>query len=132
VKLQQYLAIFGTTMLIPTMDIPSMGDINRVSTNATIRQAKNNSSKLIDEVWQIIDQDYLFDSTQDRTKWQTIRSQYTQTRPRTTEELHETIRAMLKTLHDRFTVFLDPIEFRPSKPGFYPKTRSSKSTAKAP
>jgi carboxyl-terminal processing protease len=113
-RFQQYAAIFGAMILIPHLPPISW---QRGFSNANA-QAKNNPSTLIDEVWQIVDRDYLFANTQDRTKWQAIRSQYTQTRPKTTEELHETIRSMLKTLNDRFTVFLDPIEFQARRSKF--------------
>ncbi len=112
-RFQQYTAIFSALILIPSAGLPA-----QASSNTSVIQAKNNPSTLIDEVWQIIDRDYLFASNPDRTKWQAIRSQYIQTRPSTTEELHETIRSMLKTLNDRFTVFLDPIEFQARRSKF--------------
>jgi carboxyl-terminal processing protease len=111
-------AILGAMMFIPGTDFPAIGANAQAQPNTTVLQAKNNPSTLIDEVWKIVDRDYLFENAPDRTKWQAIRRQYSQTRPRTTEELHETIRSMLKTLNDRFTVFLDPIEFQARRSKF--------------
>lgn len=115
---QLYTAILGAMMLIPSVGLSAIGANAQAQTNTPILQAKNHPSTLIDEVWKIVDRDYLFEAAPDRAKWQARRSQYTQTKPRTTEELHETIRSMLKTLNDRFTVFLDPIEFQARRSKF--------------
>ncbi|MBD3882203.1 PDZ domain-containing protein [Phormidium tenue FACHB-886] len=67
--------------------------------------------ELIDEVWQIIDRNYV-DSTFNQTDWKAVRQEYLGRAYGNREEAYEAIREMLKKLDDPYTRFMDPEQFR--------------------
>ncbi len=72
---------------------------------------KNSPKELIDEVWQVIDKQYV-DATFNQKDWRAIRKQYLNKNYKNKEEVYKSIRAMLKNLNDPYTRFMDPKEFR--------------------
>ncbi len=72
---------------------------------------KDSPKELIDEVWQIIDRQYV-DGTFNQKDWRAIRKQYLQRNYKNKEEVYTAVRSMLKNLNDPYTRFMDPKEFR--------------------
>lgn len=72
----------------------------------------NDSPKeLIDEVWQIIDRQYV-DATFNQVDWQSIRNEYLNRSYTNQEEGYKAIREMLEKLEDPYTRFMNPEEFQ--------------------
>lgn len=68
--------------------------------------------ELIDEVWQIIDRQYV-DGTFNQVDWRAVRNEYLLDRSYTNqEEGYEAIREMLEKLEDPYTRFMSPEEFK--------------------
>lgn len=73
---------------------------------------KDNPKELVDEVWQVIDRQYV-DGTFNQKDWRAIRQQYVVNKNyKSKEDVYKNIRAMLKNLNDPYTRFMDPTEFR--------------------
>jgi carboxyl-terminal processing protease len=72
---------------------------------------KDSPKELIDEVWQIIDRQYV-DATFNQKDWRAIRNQYLQKNYKDKESVYKAVRKMLKNLNDPYTRFMDPKEFR--------------------
>lgn len=67
--------------------------------------------ELIDEVWQIIDRQYV-DATFNQVDWRAVRGEYLKRSYASQEEAYTAIREMLKKLGDPYTRFMDPEEFK--------------------
>jgi carboxyl-terminal processing protease len=67
--------------------------------------------ELIDEVWQIIDRNYV-DGTFNQTDWQAVRQDYLNRPYGSKEAAYTAIREMLGKLNDPYTRFMDPQEFK--------------------
>jgi carboxyl-terminal processing protease len=67
--------------------------------------------ELIDEVWQLIDRNYV-DATFNQVDWQAVRQEYLGQAYGSREEAYDAIRSMLEELNDPYTRFMDPEEFR--------------------
>lgn len=67
--------------------------------------------ELVDEVWQIIDQQYV-DGTFNQVDWKTVRKEYLNRSYASKEDAYKAIREMLKKLNDPYTRFMDPDEFK--------------------
>jgi len=67
--------------------------------------------ELIDEVWQIIDRNYV-DGTFNQTDWQAVRQDYLNRPYSSKEQAYTAIREMLGKLNDPYTRFMDPQEFK--------------------
>ncbi len=73
---------------------------------------KDSPKELVDEVWQIIDRQYV-DGTFNQKDWRAIRQQYVVNKTyKDKEDVYKNIRLMLKNLNDPYTRFMDPREFR--------------------
>ena len=72
---------------------------------------KNSPKELIDEVWQVVDKQYV-DGSFNQKDWRAIRKQYLNKNYKSKEEVYKSVRAMLKNLNDPYTRFMDPKEFR--------------------
>ncbi len=72
---------------------------------------KDSPKELIDEVWQIIDRQYV-DATFNQKDWRAIRNQYLQKNYKDKASVYKAVRKMLKNLNDPYTRFMDPKEFR--------------------
>lgn len=71
---------------------------------------KESPKELIDEVWQLIDHDYV-DDTFNALDWNDIRTAYLNRTYTDQEEAYEAVREMLEQLDDPYTRFMDPQEF---------------------
>lgn len=67
--------------------------------------------ELIDEVWQLIDRDYV-DATFNQVDWEAVRTEYLERSYANQEEAYAAVREMLEKLNDPYTRFMDPEEFR--------------------
>jgi carboxyl-terminal processing protease len=72
---------------------------------------KPSPKETLDEVWQIIDHDYV-DGTFNGKDWRAIRRQYLSKNYPTTKESYKAIRSMLDQLGDPYTRFMDPEQFK--------------------
>lgn len=67
--------------------------------------------ELIDEVWQLIDRNYV-DGSFNQVDWRAVRQEYLGRAYSSREEAYDAIREMLEQLNDPYTRFMDPEEFR--------------------
>ncbi|WP_026736498.1 carboxyl-terminal processing protease CtpC [Fischerella sp. PCC 9605] len=72
---------------------------------------KDSPKELVDEVWQIIDRQYV-DGTFNQVDWKAVRRQYLNKSYSNNQEAYKSIREMLKKLDDPYTRFMDPEEFK--------------------
>ncbi|WP_026098110.1 carboxyl-terminal processing protease CtpC [Kamptonema formosum] len=72
---------------------------------------QDSPKELIDEVWQIIDRNYV-DGTFNQVDWDAVRKEYLSRSYTSKPEAYKAIREMLEKLKDPYTRFMDPQEFR--------------------
>jgi carboxyl-terminal processing protease len=72
---------------------------------------QNSPKELIDEVWQIINYQYV-DTSFNHQDWQEVRQEYLSKSYKTQEDAYKAIREMLEKLGDPYTRFMDPEEFK--------------------
>ncbi|MEO1619496.1 MAG: carboxyl-terminal processing protease CtpC [Cyanobacteria bacterium J06632_3] len=72
---------------------------------------KESPKELIDEVWQLIDHEYVDDSF-NSLDWNNVRTDYLNRTYTDQEEAYVAVREMLEQLEDPYTRFMDPEEFR--------------------
>jgi carboxyl-terminal processing protease len=72
---------------------------------------KPSPKETLDEVWQVIDHDYV-DGTFNGHDWRSIRTQYLKQNYTSTKESYKAIRSMLEKLGDPYTRFMDPEQFK--------------------
>ncbi len=72
---------------------------------------QDSPKELVDEVWQIIDKNYV-DATFNQVDWRETRDEYLNRSYTSNEEAYVAIREMLEKLGDPYTRFMDPQEFR--------------------
>ncbi|MEL6470285.1 MAG: carboxyl-terminal processing protease CtpC [Cyanobacteria bacterium J06623_4] len=72
---------------------------------------KESPKELIDEVWQLIDHEYVDDSF-NSLDWNNVRTAYLNRTYTDQEEAYVAVREMLEQLDDPYTRFMDPEEFR--------------------
>jgi carboxyl-terminal processing protease len=72
---------------------------------------KESPKELVDEVWQLIDRQYV-DGTFNQQDWKAIRREYLNKNYSSKEDAYKAIREMLKKLDDQYTRFMDPEEFK--------------------
>jgi carboxyl-terminal processing protease len=101
------LFIGATALVLSTVAITGAG----LQLPKVVAFLKDSPKELIDEVWQIIDRQYV-DGTFNQTNWRAIRKQYLSRNYQNKEEAYKAIRQMLKRLNDPYTRFMDPKEFR--------------------
>jgi carboxyl-terminal processing protease len=101
------LFIGATALVLSTVAITGAG----LQLPKVVAFLKDSPKELIDEVWQIIDRQYV-DATFNQTNWRAIRKQYLSRNYKNKEEAYKAIRQMLKRLNDPYTRFMDPKEFR--------------------
>jgi len=71
---------------------------------------KESPKELIDEVWQLIDHDYVDDEF-NALDWNDVRTSYLNRTYTDQEEAYDAVREMLEQLEDPYTRFMDPQEF---------------------
>ncbi|MBP5972306.1 S41 family peptidase [Brasilonema sp. CT11] len=74
-------------------------------------QSQPSPQQLVDEVWQILNKDYV-DSSFNHQDWKAIRQQYLDQKYSSKQQAYNGIRAMVAKLGDRYTEFFDPQEFQ--------------------
>lgn len=72
---------------------------------------RESPKELVDEVWQVIDRNYV-DATFNQVDWKAIRTQYLNRTYANKQDAYKAIREMLKRLNDPYTRFMDPEEFK--------------------
>ena len=72
---------------------------------------KESPKELVDEVWQLIDHEYV-DESFNSLDWNSVRSDYLNRTYTDQEEAYVAVREMLEQLDDPYTRFMDPEEFR--------------------
>lgn len=72
---------------------------------------RESPKELVDEVWQIIDRQYV-DGTFNQSDWQAVRKEYLNQSYTSKEDAYKAVREMLKKLEDPYTRFMDPEEFK--------------------
>lgn len=71
---------------------------------------KESPKELIDEVWQLIDHEYV-DESFNALDWNDVRTSYLERNYTDQEEAYTAVREMLEQLDDPYTRFMDPQEF---------------------
>ena len=108
-KIEKHGLVIGATALVLTAVAVTGAGLHLPKGVAFF---KNSPKESIDEVWQIVDRQYV-DGTFNQKDWRAIRKQYVvQKNYKTKEEAYKAIRLMLKNLGDPYTRFMDPKEFR--------------------
>jgi carboxyl-terminal processing protease len=88
-----------------------------IATGAGFRLSKSwalfkaSPKEVIDEVWQVIDHDYV-DGTFNGNDWRAVRTQYLSRSYPSTKEAYAAVREMLEKLGDPYTRFMDPEQFK--------------------
>ncbi len=75
---------------------------------------RNSPKELVDEVWQIINRDYV-DATFNKVDWQATRRKYLSRDYASKADAYRAVREMLQSLNDPYTRFLDPDQFKSMK-----------------
>ncbi len=79
--------------------------------NPSVAAFKSSPKEVVDEVWQIINRDYV-DGTFNKVDWQQTRRKYLTRDYASQAEAYRSVREMLKTLDDPYTRFMDPEQFK--------------------
>ncbi|ACC80435.1 S41 family peptidase [Nostoc punctiforme] len=80
-------------------------------TSEVLGKTQASPQKLVDEVWQILDKNYV-DSNFNHQDWKAIRQQYLSRSYSSKKEAYGAIQEMVSKLGDRYTEFYDPQEFK--------------------
>jgi carboxyl-terminal processing protease len=107
-KIEKHGLVIGATALVLTAVVVTGAGLHLPKGVAFF---KDSPKELIDEVWQIIDRQYV-DGTFNQKDWRAIRKQYLGQNYKDKEEVYKAVRKMLKNLNDPYTRFMDPKEFR--------------------
>jgi carboxyl-terminal processing protease len=79
--------------------------------NPSVAAFKSSPKELVDEVWQIINRDYV-DGNFNKVDWQQTRRKFLVRDYSSKAEAYRSVREMLKTLDDPYTRFMDPEQFK--------------------
>ena len=107
-KIEKHGLVIGATALVLTAVAVTGAGLHLPKGVAFF---KDSPKELIDEVWQIIDRQYV-DGTFNQKDWRAIRRQYLGKTYKSNEDVYKAVRLMLKNLNDPYTRFMDPKEFR--------------------
>ncbi len=107
VLIKRGLVIGATATLVSAVAVTGAG-IHLSQSQAFLQ---NSPKEIIDEVWQIIDRNYV-DATFNQTDWRTVRTEFLSREYTSKEQAYTAIREMLKKLDDPYTRFMDPTQFR--------------------
>ncbi len=107
VLIKRGLVIGATATLVSAVAVTGAG-IHLSQSQAFLQ---NSPKEIIDEVWQIIDRNYV-DATFNQTDWRTVRTEFLSREYTNKEQAYTAIREMLKKLDDPYTRFMDPTQFR--------------------
>lgn len=92
-------------------EVADKGNLQPMSMLSLETFFRRSPKELVDEVWQIIDRDYV-DATFNQVDWKQVRREYLSKNYTTPESAYKAIREMLKKLDDPYTRFMDPREFQ--------------------
>lgn len=79
--------------------------------NPSVAAFRSSPKELVDEVWQIINRDYV-DGSFNKIDWQQTRRKYLSRDYASKAEAYRAVREMLKNLDDPYTRFMDPEQFK--------------------
>jgi carboxyl-terminal processing protease len=79
--------------------------------NPSVAAFKSSPKELVDEVWQVINREYV-DGNFNKVDWQQTRRKYLSRDYASKAEAYRAVREMLKTLDDPYTRFMDPEQFK--------------------
>jgi len=99
--------ILGTTAVASAAVAVAVIGVHRSATQAFFKESPK---ELVDEVWQLIDHEYVDDSF-NSLDWNDVRTSYLDRTYTDQEEAYEAVREMLEKLDDPYTRFMDPQEF---------------------
>lgn len=77
----------------------------------SLAQTQPTPQKLVNQVWQILDQNYV-DASFNQQNWKAIRQEYLSPSYSSKEQAYAAIREMVGKLGDRYTEFFEPEEFK--------------------
>ncbi len=100
------LILSATAVVLSTVAVTGAG----IHLASSLAKLDESPKELIDEVWQIIDRQYV-DGTFNQIDWQAVREDYLERSYTDPEEVYDAIREMLEQLGDPYTRFMDPQEF---------------------
>lgn len=100
--------IVGTTVLLTAAVAVTGAGVHLSKSWAGLRESPK---ELIDEVWQVIDYEYV-DGTFNGNDWRAIRREYLSKEYPTQEAAYKAAREMLEKLKDPYTRFMDPEQFK--------------------
>lgn len=101
------LIIGATAVMVAAVTLTGTG----IHLSKSLAFFKDSPKELVDEVWQIIDRNYV-DGTFNQVDWKAVRSDYLSRNYTNKPEAYKAIREMLKKLDDPYTRFMDPEEFK--------------------
>ncbi len=104
---QSGLVLGVTALTLTTLAVTGAGILSNQS-QATFSESPK---ELVDEVWQIIDKNYV-DATFNQLDWRAVRNEYLGRDYGNSEQAYDAIREMLKMLDDPYTRFMNPEEFK--------------------
>ncbi len=99
--------ILGTTALASAAVVITGTGIHLSAGQAFFKESPK---ELIDEVWQLIDHEYV-DESFNSLDWNDVRTSYLERNYTDQEEAYTAVREMLEQLEDPYTRFMDPQEF---------------------
>lgn len=91
--------------------IASVGLTGFQLANPSAAAFRNSPKETVDEVWQIINREYV-DGTFNKVDWQQTRRKFLQRNYNSKADAYAAIREMLKSLDDPYTRFMDPEQFK--------------------
>jgi carboxyl-terminal processing protease len=100
--------IVGSTVLLSAAVAMTGAGLHLSKSWAGLRESPK---ELIDEVWQVVDYEYV-DGTFNGVDWRAVRREYLGKTYASQEAAYEAAREMLKKLDDPYTRFMDPEQFK--------------------
>ena len=82
-----------------------------IYTSQALGTPQSSPKKLVDEVWQILDKNYV-DGSFNHQDWKAIRQKYLSRSYTSKKQAYAAIQEMVAKLGDRYTTFFDPQEFK--------------------
>jgi carboxyl-terminal processing protease len=108
VKIEQKGLLTGATVLLLTGLTVT---VTKLCFPNGVAFFRDTPKETIDLVWKIVDRQYV-DGTFNHQDWQAIRREYLSRNYQSQEEVYAAIRQMIDPLHDPYTRFIEPTEFR--------------------
>ncbi len=99
--------VLGTTAAL----MASVALVGFQLANPSIAAFRSSPKEVVDEVWQIINHEYV-DGTFNKVDWQQTRRRYLSRDYASQNDAYRAVREMLKNLDDPYTRFMDPEQFK--------------------